>query len=508
MKQGFVIAKNKQAKQFFSRLGAYDRPRWTDKIEEATLYHSDAIAQTAVKKLWEHRHWASKIVPLAELDITLEPPLPKDKSVAPPTDDLPPVEGEDTGDEHDEEHDDLPADVGDADESGSETDALGDAVDGDDEAGSADVDATADEHETGDEDSASTSSGGDEDVEAAADQIEDMASVETADDDIPNTEKHCTCNTETDQHEENCEMSMPVVARVGETVTWNDKKGTLIAVGANYAVIRVDGQDMKVARNSLKESVEAFGLGTGERAAHARAGEQQWRAGAGADRPRTGKTYIYTAKGKYGPYADAGEAKKVMIAMGLGLGAKIVTEETKFSMPKRPDNQGNAAPSENRALIPGLVKPKVAEVDFDDPVGTEHKPETDLDYATTLQDGEKVKIPGNVMAALKDSINTFKKAADYNNGRDDAQASFCMTVTNALEELHDHLSNGNVEGIKQAQIKMTSWMNPITTNIPEVVRDFVLRGGRQPSLRDLFDMKKGEAMLAKVRQGLNYPKGK
>ena len=67
-----------------------------------------------------------------------------------------------------------------------------------------------------------------------------------------------------------------------------------------------------------------------------------------------------------------------------------------------------------------------------------------------------------------------------------------MTVHAAMTELYDYLEVGTVEAIKMAQIKLTSFMNPITTNIPPSVRDFIYRGGRKPSLKDLFDMKRNK----------------
>lgn len=98
-----------------------------------------------------------------------------------------------------------------------------------------------------------------------------------------------------------------------------------------------------------------------------------------------------------------------------------------------------------------------------------------------------IKIPSNVMRAIKSSIDTYNKAAEFNNGRDDAQASMALTIVDALENIKACLDLGTQEGVKQAQIKITTFMNPITSNFPPEVIDFLYKSGRQPiSLKTAF----------------------
>lgn len=103
---------------------------------------------------------------------------------------------------------------------------------------------------------------------------------------------------------------------------------------------------------------------------------------------------------------------------------------------------------------------------------------------------EKVKVPASIKSELKKAIAEFEKAAKFANTRDDAKATFCMTVVEAFRTLLDYLDVGTVESMKLAQVHMMSWMNPITNHLPVSVQQFVIMGGRKPSLKDLFDSKR------------------
>lgn len=107
-------------------------------------------------------------------------------------------------------------------------------------------------------------------------------------------------------------------------------------------------------------------------------------------------------------------------------------------------------------------------------------------------DDVKVSVPADVKSALKSAIDEFAKTADEQNGRDDARASFCMTTADAMRDLEALLDQGTVAGMKQAQIKLSTMMNPITSNIPAVVLKFIHMGGRKATLKDLFDNKRQE----------------
>lgn len=126
----------------------------------------------------------------------------------------------------------------------------------------------------------------------------------------------------------------------------------------------------------------------------------------------------------------------------------------------------------------------------------------DTNFADDLEPlHHDVQIPANVMSAIKDSIDTYNKAAKFNNGRDDAQASLALTIVDALEMIQDCLTQGSHEGLKQAQIKITSLMNPITTHLPVELTDFLFKYGRQPiSLKNTFYDKWDAKRQKKVQQ--------
>ena len=118
----------------------------------------------------------------------------------------------------------------------------------------------------------------------------------------------------------------------------------------------------------------------------------------------------------------------------------------------------------------------------------DNRNERDTNFSKDIEPSyTSAKIPSNVMRAIKASIDTYNKAAEFNNGRDDAQASMALTIVSALETIKDCLEQGTQEGVKQAQIKITTFMNPITSNFPPEVVDFLYKSGRQPiSLKNTF----------------------
>lgn len=105
---------------------------------------------------------------------------------------------------------------------------------------------------------------------------------------------------------------------------------------------------------------------------------------------------------------------------------------------------------------------------------------------------EKITVPANVKSGLDSVIQKYSDEAKTFTGRDDARASFAMTIADAAAELKELISAGTVESIKQAQIKYSTYMNAITTNFPAEVVKFIASGGRKPTLKDLFDSKRAK----------------
>lgn len=150
------------------------------------------------------------------------------------------------------------------------------------------------------------------------------------------------------------------------------------------------------------------------------------------------------------------------------------------TMPAKP--QLDAAPT-----ITNEPAPKVDKIKYKDSAQTDEPYSMGGDAEDT-----KIAVPADVKSALSKAIDEFSKTAEEQNGRDDARASFCMTTADAMRDLQSLLDQGTSAGIKQAQIKLMTMMNPITSNIPAVVLKFIHMGGRKATLKDLFDNKRQE----------------
>lgn len=106
-------------------------------------------------------------------------------------------------------------------------------------------------------------------------------------------------------------------------------------------------------------------------------------------------------------------------------------------------------------------------------------------------DEEKVRVPANVISDLKSKIAELDREAEFNK-TDDARASFCMTASSAMKDVLELLQKGTSESVKMANVRMSSFMSPITSKIPASVVKFVYSGGVKPSLKDLFNAKRDE----------------
>jgi hypothetical protein len=111
------------------------------------------------------------------------------------------------------------------------------------------------------------------------------------------------------------------------------------------------------------------------------------------------------------------------------------------------------------------------------------------DTYSDYPDCDKVPTPSSISAALRSVVRKFKQSAEAADTRDDVRASQDLTVADAIQQLLDDLSQGTVDGIKQAQIHMTSYMTPITQHIPPEVVKFIASGGKQSTLKDMFGAK-------------------
>lgn len=104
----------------------------------------------------------------------------------------------------------------------------------------------------------------------------------------------------------------------------------------------------------------------------------------------------------------------------------------------------------------------------------------------------KIEVPAAAKSELSAVITKYEKEAKDYDGRDDARASFAMTVVSAASEIAELLSTGTVESVKQAQVRFSSFMNPITALFPASTIKFINSGGRKPTLKDFFNDKRAK----------------
>ncbi len=430
MKSGYVIIPHKNATTFFSTRGAYDCPLWTP-LQEATVYYSADQANAAVSRLWQCGSFSAKMIPLSELDISFGGPDADRRDGATAT----------TGSFHDDDDTEADQDPIDADGIPEEDDIF--AV------------STEDEEDCGDVD------------EFSMDQWEDNERSYSAARFFPQQ-------------------------RVRFNEDPNQRYVVVQDAGDGVVTIRPENNSMTVRKvpsaTLVKEELQLMPM-DGDRAAIAKQHERDWRKDIQSTDNK--KWWVKSSDGKKlsGPFQSKAGADQVASSSRFAaFGAKAVLE-SEFKMPAKP--QPDQIDDSKPKFAPDIAKPQ--EIKYKDPNQIPGGEETKQTTATAWPNEERVRVPNNLKSQLKTTIAEFRKQADFSNGRDDAQAAYCMTCHDAMQELLDLLDIGTVDALKQAQIKMTSWMNPITTRIPTEVRDFVLRGGMKPKLKDLYQQaaKKG-----------------
>jgi hypothetical protein len=393
--QGFVIVRDKLANKFFTTTSSYDRPQWVP-LEEATVFLSPDMANTAAKKLWKNGAYSAKLIPLEELMVDKEEDLqPSDVT----TDDDPTL-------------DELPAKAAYGGEEGDDITAMdvppGDEPSAYDGEGGDDVDAMCG---CGDPECQ------DPECEGRADDADAASAYDGEEgDDIPAMDTPPGDDVELDSVDGDVSMSFELP----------DEEGV---------------PKKRPAMESV--TLDETGLSTG-----------------------TLRAYIKKASKTVKDMVDAGD-----MINSVKRGKKVV-----FAASKVMDKEGTK----------NNVNESVASLGVKDPVDTSKK---DL-LGVAKDHGDKISVPADIKSSLKAVIADFRKQAGDNAeaeaARNDNHASFCLTAADALQQLLDDLSLGTSEGMKKAQIHMTSYMSPITQHIPAEVVKFIARGGQKSTLKDLF----------------------
>jgi hypothetical protein len=98
----------------------------------------------------------------------------------------------------------------------------------------------------------------------------------------------------------------------------------------------------------------------------------------------------------------------------------------------------------------------------------------------------KMKTPPRVKTALNKEIKELRTDAKKIETSDEMRSEFYTNCANAMEQILGYLDKGTIDGMKDAQVFMTSLMSPIVQRIPDVAYDYITGGGEPAKLKDLF----------------------
>lgn len=511
--EGYVIAVSKTAPAYFSSSSSYDRPRWVG-LTEATTYLTADMASAAAKKLWQSGSISAKVVPLAELNgLEMEMPDRADDQMDDVSDDQM-VADKQAADDGDEMRGVCPeCNCEPCECDGEQQDDL-------------DIDIADDETFQDEEDSllaqhlrAESGTEGEETARLRPEELSMLGKKRADMKESAPSRKGMTEGLYDYFKKSNPLPTKPESIKIGNFIVEIEPKGSYIGFvwhdsqgREHYGEVRTlrDHFSIKTRRgliNYIRDEIEdqearlrKQGMAEGS---EERGQNRLWQMITDYEqRAKATKNDIKKAhylkmasdlRGKLKTSDEQGVTEgEDAIAGKYDYGRKVsnanVNEATGFKLPQRPGNDP-AKPTENKTTAANMTDPKSKQFDFKDPVGKEDKPETDLTYAVANQHEDKVNVPAEIIAQLKSVIDDFKKTAKANDGMDDAVGSFALTAGAALQQLLDDLELGTTFGIKQAQIHMTSYMSPIVNHIPADVINFISRGGRKSSLKDLFGAK-------------------
>jgi len=99
---------------------------------------------------------------------------------------------------------------------------------------------------------------------------------------------------------------------------------------------------------------------------------------------------------------------------------------------------------------------------------------------------EKVKVPADVKAALKEEIAKLYEDSGKVRHRDEYRSDFYENTAQVFEMLLAHLEEATKHSLMLAQIDMNRVMSPMIERIPRNVYMYIVRGGKPASLNELF----------------------
>lgn len=99
----------------------------------------------------------------------------------------------------------------------------------------------------------------------------------------------------------------------------------------------------------------------------------------------------------------------------------------------------------------------------------------------------KIKVPASIKNQLKEQIKIIEKDLKTISVTNKEATQFYKDLRNAFEQLLNYLNEGTVNGIKNAQIFMSSLMGPMLHKIPDDVITFIAKGGKSKALKDYMN---------------------
>lgn len=462
-KQGYVICHNRNVGEFFTASSAYDRPQWVS-LKEATVYPTPELAQAASKKLWQYGAYSAASVLVQEaLDKfkdEIDPALDDDPSLDDPEKDpslegLPPEDVETLSEPVDDESaygadGELDGEEGISAMGGEEDPEFDPDAEPEDELGLGDeLDPPSDESAYG----ADGELDGEEGISAMdSEEGPEGGSFEL---EMPDDE-----NGNPDENDENA--ISPIELRLMK------KKPTMEAVDHNGDRVFQTYAAWKRAVKAINPSAEFYGdedIGGAK-------GIGEW----------DGETGLIFAKALRDKWASEKTNESILIELSSNtlksyLGKAVASTNQLVKQKKM-------VKGVDRAKKAVWASQKIKEKKV---LGEADTGACGTNEYTNKPGCDKVKVPSSIKSALSDVVAKFKQSANKADTRDDVRASQDLTVADALQQLLDDLSSGTLEGMKQAQIHMTSYMTPISQHIPPEVVKFIAKGGRVDSLKDMFN---------------------
>lgn len=109
----------------------------------------------------------------------------------------------------------------------------------------------------------------------------------------------------------------------------------------------------------------------------------------------------------------------------------------------------------------------------------------------------KMKVPSNIISALKKEADKARDEAQKLDIRDKNSSYFYRDLGRAFDDLRGHLEKGTVYDVKQAQIFAQTLMGPMLHKIPNEVWKWLTNAGKTRSLKDYMKEVGNEDKLKK-----------